>query len=87
MPHEKSTRGRGRPKGTPHNDRARERIRTSMLINRLEKIAEGKVEAEPHQVTAALGLLKKTLPDLSAQDITSGGQALVIERVQFKKPT
>lgn len=49
-----------------HDAKTREKIKTSQLINRLEKIANGEVKAEPHQVTAALGLLKKTLPDLSA---------------------
>lgn len=56
-----------------------------MLVQRLEKIAEGKVKAEPHQVTAALGLLKFQLPTLAATDITSGGESLVVERVQFKR--
>jgi hypothetical protein len=37
-----------------------------MLINRLTLFVKGKVELSPHQVTAALGLLKKTLPDLAS---------------------
>jgi hypothetical protein len=63
----------------------RERIRGAMLIDRLEKIAEGKVNAEPHQVTAALGLLQFQLPKLAATDVTSGGEPLTIERVEFKR--
>lgn len=44
----------------------RERIRTGVLMRRLTDHVLGKVEMTPSQVTAGLGLLKKTLPDLSA---------------------
>jgi hypothetical protein len=64
----------------------RERIRGAMLIDRLEKIAEGKVIAEPHQVTAALGLLKFQLPTLAATDLTSKGESIIVERTAFKQP-
>lgn len=50
----------------PWDDSVRLKIKTSMLINRLTDFVESKVELAPHQVTAALGLLKKTLPDLAA---------------------
>jgi hypothetical protein len=49
-----------------HSDKTRERIKTSMLINRLQSFVEGTVELTAPQVTAALGLIKKTLPDLQA---------------------
>lgn len=48
----------------------REKIKTSMLINRLNDFVEGKVEMSAAQVTAALGLLRKNLPDLSAGDVS-----------------
>jgi hypothetical protein len=48
----------------------RGRIRTSMLARRLTKHALGKCEMTSTQVAAALGLLKKTLPDLSATELT-----------------
>lgn len=67
------------PQGQPgtgkhykHSDKARDKIRTSLLINRLEKFVlcedeqGAKVELTPAQVTAALGLIKKTLPDMAA---------------------
>lgn len=41
-----------------------------MIANRLTRHVLGKVEMTPSQVTAALGLLKKTLPDLSATEIS-----------------
>ncbi len=53
-------------KNLSHPDKVRERIRTTQLVRRLTKHVLGKVAMEPTQVTAALGLLKKTLPDLSA---------------------
>lgn len=53
-------------KTEPWPERTRNRIRTSMLLNRLEKFVEGKLELSPAQVTAGLGLLKKTVPDLSS---------------------
>ncbi len=43
----------------------RERIETAKITKRLEKFVNGEVELSPHQVTAALGLLKKTLPDMA----------------------
>ena len=43
----------------------RKKIQASQLINRLTDHILGKVELTSTQVTAALGLLKKTLPDLS----------------------
>lgn len=56
-------------KSSPWHQRTRDRIQTSMLINRLESFVKGEVELSPPQVTAALGLLKKTLPDLSQSDV------------------
>lgn len=51
-----------------HSELVRERIKTTQLVNRLTNFALGKLRKpmEPHQVTAALGLLKKTVPDLQA---------------------
>lgn len=49
-----------------HDQKTREKIQTSQLINRLENHVLGKVELTSTQVTAALGLIKKTLPDLTA---------------------
>ena len=51
-------------------DIVRERIRVSMIVNRLEKHVHGKVKMAPTQVTAALGLLRKCIPDLSSTDHT-----------------
>jgi hypothetical protein len=45
--------------------KTRERIRTSMLINRLQDHVFGRCEMTPTQVKAALSVLRKTLPDPS----------------------
>lgn len=47
----------------------RERIQTSMIINRLQDHIKGTVELSATQVSAALGLLKKTAPDLQSVSI------------------
>ena len=49
-----------------HDEETRAKIKTSQLVNRLTGHVLGTVEMVPSQVTAALGLLKKTLPDLTA---------------------
>ena len=56
-----------------HPDEVRRKIKTSQLVNRLNSFVQGKIHMEPHQVTAALGLIKKTMPDLSAVDATHHG--------------
>jgi hypothetical protein len=62
---------------------AREKIRTTQIINRLQGHIDGKVNMVPSQVTAALGLLKKAIPDLAAQTDTDGNAPkLTIEVVQ-----
>lgn len=49
-----------------HDDKTREKIQASQLVNRLQDHVFGKVDMKPTQVNAALGLLKKSIPDLSA---------------------
>jgi len=52
-----------------HDDKTRAKIKTSHLINRLTDHVDGKVELTASQVTAALGLIRKTLPDLAAMEV------------------
>jgi len=47
-------------------ERIRERIKADRLIDSLENHVFGEKEMSSSQVTAALGLLKKRVPDLSA---------------------
>lgn len=66
MPTPKTYRRNGVRLNPSHDEATRAKIQTSQIINRLHALINGEVKMEPHQVTAALGLLKKTLPDLSA---------------------
>ncbi len=46
--------------------RTREKIRTTMLINRLQDFVAGKCDMTPSQVRTAKLVLRKTLPDLKS---------------------
>lgn len=52
------------------DESVRERIKTSMLVNRLTNHALGSVEMSPTQVRAAEILLSKTLPSLTSTALT-----------------
>lgn len=49
-----------------HDDETRAKIKAGNIINRLNKLIMGEIEMAPHAVTAALGLLRKSLPDLTS---------------------
>ena len=61
-------------KGSTHATKTRERIQTSMLINRLEDHMLGKVELSTTQVRSAEILLKKSLPDLQSIEQHNTGE-------------
>jgi hypothetical protein len=67
----------GRPMGKLHQDDVRSKIQTSQLINRLTEHALGNVELSPTQVRAIEILIKKTLPDLQAVDLSGMIEAAV----------
>jgi hypothetical protein len=56
-----------------HPDEVKAKIKTSQIINRLNGYALGELQMEKAQVTAALGLLKKTVPDLQSIEATLQG--------------
>lgn len=49
----------------------REKIRATLLIKKLENHVLDNAGLDASQVTAALGLLKKIVPDLSAVELSS----------------
>lgn len=49
-----------------HDENTRAKIKAGNIITRLQKYIAGQVSMEPAAVTAALGLLKKVLPDLTS---------------------
>ena len=51
-----------------HQDMVREKIRASQLVNRLENHVFGEADMSSTQVNAALGLLKKCVPDMKATE-------------------
>ena len=63
-----------------HDEHVRAKIQTSQIVNRLISCVEGSVKMAPSQVTAALGLLKKILPDLSAIENTGQSQVAFVIR-------
>jgi hypothetical protein len=66
---------------TTLRDEWRQKIRASMLINRLQDHAFGEVDMSPTQLKAAEILLKKVAPDLARTEMTGedgGPQELVV---------
>ena len=61
---------RGRTPGFTMSHEHRVKIQNSNILNALIEHAEGRRDMSSTQVTAALGLLKKALPDLSAIELT-----------------
>lgn len=61
-----------------HNDKSREKIKSSQLINALINHALGKNDMKTSQVRAAEILLRKTLPDLSNTELTGADGADLI---------
>jgi hypothetical protein len=59
----------GRRRDTSHSQETRDKIKITQLINRLTQHAMGEVEMTATQVTAALGLIRKALPDLAAMEV------------------
>ena len=69
-----------------HDDETRKRIKVGNIINRLEKLIEGKIEMAPHAVTAALGLLRKALPDLTSVEHSGEITKNYVARMPAKTP-
>lgn len=62
-------------KNTPWTpEKVRERIKTSVIADRLMKHVLGQIEMSPTQISAALGLLRKVLPDLAVTDLNIDGE-------------
>lgn len=53
-----------------HQTMVREKIRASQLVNALENHVLGRKKMAATQVTAALGLLRKCVPDLASTEHT-----------------
>jgi hypothetical protein len=75
-------------KNTPRlSNEWRERIKSGLILSRLEQAALGELEMSPAALKAAEIVLRKTLPDLARTEVTGdegGPQELVI---RWKEPT
>ena len=70
----------------PWDDKVRSKIQTSMLVNRLTGYVKGECTLEAGQVTAALGLLRKSLPDLSAVELGGNENKPIAHTVTWLAP-
>lgn len=70
-----------------HDENTRSKIQTSQIVNRLTGHVLGTVEMSATQVTAALGLLRKSLPDLTAAEIKNETTVRYVARVPEKAKT
>ena len=68
-------------------EEARNKIQTTQLVNRLTSHALGKLKKpmDASQVTATLGLLKKTIPDI--KEIEHSGEVATVTRAIYVDPT
>jgi hypothetical protein len=82
---------RGRPMGKLHQDDVRAKIQASHLIKILHECAIDGEELHPSRMKAIEILLKKSLPDLSAVEISGNDQnpLTMLTKVEFAvvKPT
>lgn len=65
-----------------HQDDVRSKIQTTQLVKRLEDHVLSGVEMSKSQVSAAMGLIRKTLPDLSAMQHTGDPANPVIHEIR-----
>lgn len=59
-----------RPLNPMRVEEVRQKIRSTLLIKTLEDHAIDGVDMAPSRITAALGLLKKVIPDYAAVEVT-----------------
>ena len=73
---------RGRTAGFVMGPEHRTKIANSKILNRLIGHVEGDVELSATQVTAALGLLKKVMPDLASTEHSGEIGLDVVARIE-----
>ena len=70
-----------------HDDDTRAKIKAGNIITRLQKLIAGEIEMAPHAVTAALGLLRKSLPDLTSVEHSGEFTKNYVARMPAQTPT
>lgn len=64
-------------------EEVRQKIRATLLVKKLEDHVLDGTNLEPSQVTAALGLLKKAVPDLAAIELSGNENKPVEMRIRW----
>lgn len=65
-----------------HDERTKQRIKASQLLNRLMQCAKGEVDMSQTQVNAARVFIGKFVPDLKAIELTGkDGEAIKFQEV------
>lgn len=78
---------RGRTPGFVMSNEHRDKIRNSNVLNALIEHVEGRREMSSSQVTGALGLLKKVLPDLQSVEISGDPDKPMRMTFEWLKPS
>jgi hypothetical protein len=78
---------RGRSPGFAMSNEHRDKIKNSNILNALIEHIEGKRDMAATQVTAALGLLRKVMPDLAASENKTEHIHRYVARVPGKAET
>ncbi|MDB4726111.1 hypothetical protein OAF54_01650 [bacterium] len=73
--------------GAKHSELARSKIRTGLLLKRLEDHALGEIELKPEQVQSIRILLGKAMPDMKSMEMIVDGQVATkaITKTEAKK--
>ena len=75
----------GRPIGVRHQEDVRRKIQSSQLINRLTNHAIGEIDLTPTQIKAIEILLRKSIPDLAAVQLSGDNENPVSLRFTWAK--
>lgn len=67
-----------------HDNRTKDRIRASQLLNRLTQFANGECELSPAQVQAAKIVIGKIIPDMKAVEVSGPGGGAIQSRVSIE---
>lgn len=70
-----------------HDENTRAKIQAAKIIGRLEGLVLGTNEMPPHAVSAALGLLRKVLPDLNSVEHSGEISTTKVIRTPAISPT
>lgn len=77
---DQSPRGKTVRLNLRHQDMVRAKIKTSVIVDRLVKHIDGKIELSTTQVQAARILLDRTIPTLTSTELSGpGGKDLAIQ--------